>query len=451
MNTLGKIIFSLGAAISSLFGYHQPQQQSFIAGSAFTPVQASQFTLAGAGITNSQTTITLTSFKLPDPNKTPITMSMFGQIGYGVLEPQTSKIENITFTGITQNSNGSATLTGVSRGLSFYTPFAASSTLSLSHSGGAYFILSNSAAFYGQQFLFANNIGTSTAILTFSSTTPPRYDSVAAQAAGTYIATTSEFASIAYVNRIAITGSPVATESLNGISTLSTQLQMASSTFSALTPTVLYSKYATSSPYGPGLWIPVTQNNGTLNPNFISTSSTYVWSGNNTYSGTSLFSGAPTFNAASTFNVAPTFGTFSATSSLVTSTSTIAGNLTVALNASTTNLTVSNACNGCGMAYTASSTAYSVSSGATTYASNIPLSANNAVGTFNVTINGSVTQGTVFFSRTGLTTATLAYFVAGTANVSSYTLAWSGTSLIVTEVSDAGSNSSITGTVYWYK
>lgn len=233
MNLLIKLLATGIISLSVLVGgvwIGKSDVQTPVAGS-FTPVQASQFTLAGAGVTSSQNTITLTSFKLPDPNKTPIVMSMFGQIGYAVLEPQTSKIENVSFTGVTQNANGTAILTGVSRGLSFYAPFAASTTLSLAHAGGAYLILSNSAAFYGQQFLFSNNVGSSTQQISFSNTAPPLYyPGPGVQGQGSAIASTSEFASVAYVNAVTTSGAPNASTVAKGIVQLATARQTASST-----------------------------------------------------------------------------------------------------------------------------------------------------------------------------------------------------------------------------
>ena len=219
---------SLLLSLSLLLGGHATQPT--LGASSATPVQTSPSTLSGAGITSTATTINLTSFTLPDPNKSPVYMSMLGSVGYAVLEPQTSKVENISFTGITQNTNGSAVLTGVSRGLSFYSPYAASTTLSIAHSGGAQLILSNSAAFYGQQFAFVNNANTWYGVNTFSSTSPPRYDEMAAQYTGNYIATTSEFASVGYVNAVAVSGAPNATVSVKGISQLATAAQAASST-----------------------------------------------------------------------------------------------------------------------------------------------------------------------------------------------------------------------------
>jgi len=72
-----------------------------------------------------------------------------GVTGFGTLEPGNgSQEEAIAFTGITQNANGTATLTGVSSVL-FKSPYTASSGLTKTHAGASTFILSNDAAFYG--------------------------------------------------------------------------------------------------------------------------------------------------------------------------------------------------------------------------------------------------------------------------------------------------------------
>ena len=218
---------------------NQPQQiiiQRQTLGSSFTPVGGTTYYLSGAGITATANTIQVTSFQTPDGR--PLTMSMFGQIGYGTLEPGTSKLEDITFSGITQNSNGTALLTGVSRGVDFISPYTASTTLAKAHSGGSVFILSNTAGFYGQQFLLANQMGTSTASMIFSSTTPPYYDSPANQAAGSYISTTSELASVAYVNKVAFNGAPNATPGTKGIVDIATALQAASSSQSGVASSI---------------------------------------------------------------------------------------------------------------------------------------------------------------------------------------------------------------------
>jgi hypothetical protein len=112
-------------------------------------VQVQKLSLSGAGISLSDTSITLTSFKLPD-RSTNVTMANFGDTGYAVLEPGTSREENISFTGITQNAGGTATLTGVTRGLGFVSPYAAVSANRKAHAGGAILVISNSAPFYNE-------------------------------------------------------------------------------------------------------------------------------------------------------------------------------------------------------------------------------------------------------------------------------------------------------------
>jgi hypothetical protein len=109
----------------------------------------------------SATTINLSSFKEPISNL-PYTMSYLGSsIAYGTLDPQTAnRSEFISFTGITQNSDGTAQLTGVTRGLS-RTPgtggCVASTTLAQAHSGQSIFILSNSPCFYAEYAVKRND------------------------------------------------------------------------------------------------------------------------------------------------------------------------------------------------------------------------------------------------------------------------------------------------------
>jgi len=70
-------------------------------------------------------------------------------IAYATIDPQSSSRKVfISFTGVTQNADGSATLTGVSRGLAFQYPFTASSTLRQSHPGQSILILSDSPQFF---------------------------------------------------------------------------------------------------------------------------------------------------------------------------------------------------------------------------------------------------------------------------------------------------------------
>lgn len=100
---------------------------SFVAGKTYY--------LYGGGIGSSDTSITLTAFKTPVSNYN-LVMSNFGTTGYVTIEPaNTTRQEIVSFTGITQNADGTATLTGATRGLSPVSPYTASTTIQKAHSG----------------------------------------------------------------------------------------------------------------------------------------------------------------------------------------------------------------------------------------------------------------------------------------------------------------------------
>jgi hypothetical protein len=129
------------------------------------PVQIQVANLAGAGATIGATSIILSSFKDIDGNN--LAMASFGQTAYGTLEPNNStQEEQISFTGITQNANGTATLTGVKHVL-FISPFTESSGLTKTHPGGVKFIITNSSGFYNQ-FVTKANTQTITGLLTLT-------------------------------------------------------------------------------------------------------------------------------------------------------------------------------------------------------------------------------------------------------------------------------------------
>lgn len=119
----------------------------------FNPTGGGTYRLTSS-IGTSDTTIRLSSFTEP-VSGIPYTMAyMDTSIAYGTLDPNTTRSEFISFTGITQNANGTASLTGVTRGLA-RTPGAsdcvtASSTLKQSHSGQSIFILSDSPCFFSE-------------------------------------------------------------------------------------------------------------------------------------------------------------------------------------------------------------------------------------------------------------------------------------------------------------
>jgi hypothetical protein len=288
-----KIISALIASvilISGIFLATLVPTQSFGA-TAFTPISGKTYYLAGAGVTSSANTINLSSFTLPDPNNTPIVNSMFSGTQYGVLEAQTSKTEDITFTGVTQNSNGTATLTGVTRGISFYSPFVASTTLQLAHAGGATFILSNPAAFYAQ-FLTNTNSNNIYGTFTFSSTSPPVYDADPVWANFS----TQALADVSYVNSVVAAGCANGSTTVKGCVQLATAAQTAAGTATGSTAAALVPANSTFSVTSGNAVVPVGNTFGYLNQGWLGLSQAFTWTGLHTFN-----TGGIIDNASSTF------------------------------------------------------------------------------------------------------------------------------------------------------
>lgn len=112
-------------------------------------IQAQQFQLAGSGVSLSDTSIILKSFKLPN-SQALITNSDLGTINYATLEGGTAREEAISFTGVTQNADGTATITGVTRGLKFVAPYDQDLSLRDGHGGGTSFVITNGPGFYNE-------------------------------------------------------------------------------------------------------------------------------------------------------------------------------------------------------------------------------------------------------------------------------------------------------------
>ena len=106
-----------------------------------------------------------------------------------------------------------------------------------------------------------------------------------------------------YADGLSFNGVATSSESNFGGVWLGTKLQQASSTDGGVNkPYVLQTKNATStcnSGLG-GLFALITRNDNTIDPSCISASSSYAWTGNNTFSGAQTFSGQNTFNATTT-------------------------------------------------------------------------------------------------------------------------------------------------------
>lgn len=134
----------------------------------FIPAGGGTYTLA-TSISSTDTTIILSSFTEP-VSGTPYTMVLLGtDIVYGTIAPRTTQSEFISFTGITQNADGTATLTGVTRGLAKKTPFTSNATYKLPHAGQSVFIMSDVPQLFNE-YLVNENTETITGAKTFSVT-----------------------------------------------------------------------------------------------------------------------------------------------------------------------------------------------------------------------------------------------------------------------------------------
>ena len=176
---------------------------------SLTTVQAQSFTLYGGGVLIGNTSITLSSFL--DINGNQLTMSNFGTVGTGTVEPNNgSQEEQIIFTGVTVNSNGTTTLTGVSS-VGFESPYTQTSGFTKNHAGLTTFVLSDTAYFYSQ---YANLQNTQTFTGTNTFNIAPFIPTASSSA-------TTQAASVGYVNAVAISGAAKASTTVFGIVELS--------------------------------------------------------------------------------------------------------------------------------------------------------------------------------------------------------------------------------------
>jgi hypothetical protein len=136
---------------------------------SFYPTGGGTYRLKSS-IGTSDSSLTLTSFTEPvSGNKYTMTY-LNSSIECATIDPQTTKSEFVSFTGITKNADGSATITGLSRGLGRSYPYTASTTLAQTHTVQAPFILSDAPCTFTQYPAKSNN-ETITGTWTFS--TPP--------------------------------------------------------------------------------------------------------------------------------------------------------------------------------------------------------------------------------------------------------------------------------------
>jgi hypothetical protein len=227
-----------------------------------------------SSIGTSDTTLQLSSFKEPVSNIAYTMSYLYSSTSYGTIDPQTSRPEFVSFTGITQNSDGSATLTGVSRGLS-RTPAGsactASTTLAQRHPGQSIFILSDSPCHFAEYPVKKNDEN-----ITGDWHVPDPENS-------------TSIVNRRYVDGAAFGGVGNASETATGTVEIATGAEAAASTQSgSLGRLVLPSSMATSTfnSATAGNVIPVTNGSGSIDGRFVQSLATTTFSGKLSFSNT---------------------------------------------------------------------------------------------------------------------------------------------------------------------
>ncbi len=183
--------------------------------------QLQSFTLYSSGASAADTTLVLTTMKTIDGVQ--LAMSDFGDKGFLTLEPGAgTSEEQVSFSGLTSNANGTTTLTGV-KNVGFLSPYTETSGLSKSHSGGSTVVVAITSGLLNQ---FANkgNTETVTGTWTFTEATRPiltaDVDSLTAAALVT----------VGQLNRTAVAGAPDGSTTVKGIYQSATVAQQGTAT-----------------------------------------------------------------------------------------------------------------------------------------------------------------------------------------------------------------------------
>ena len=300
-NKIASGIFTLLLAIASIFG-DVPVKSITYEDLGAQAVGGEVYFLGGSGVTATQTTVDLTKFGYTQPNGVYYEFEMAnfgGALGCGTLEPGINgKQEFVSFTGITQNANNTAQLTGITRGLQRFPDYTSSTTLRTAHAGGTKFVISNSPPCFYETY--ANRQASTTIESRWTFTTVPE---------STRAATTSnQLATKSYVDNTNNVGAATSTESTGGIVELATRTEQASTTGAVTDALVLQARNATSTPGaditatgGTGeTFVVVAEDDGKINQSWIDLTEGFAFTGNNTQTGSTTLSGVTTINASTT-------------------------------------------------------------------------------------------------------------------------------------------------------
>lgn len=293
-------------------------------GAAVQPYAGYTYSLYSSGVSSSASSITLSSLTIKQTGQL-IRDADLSDTFYITLEPgNVSKQEIVGCTTVTQNSNGTATLSGCSRGLAPISPYTASTTLQFAHGGNTSVIFSDPPQLFNQ-FIAKDNNEIITGIHSYN-IAPILLNE------GT---SSAQVASQAYANAVIAGGAPTSTATVGGKVLLATaadasqNLNASSSAWAILNPKALTTAIASSSPAVNTQLVPVASTTGYLNVNWLSTSSPngakndILFGQNVFFNGTSTLGvGAPStatttvnnnlvinnksyFNSTSTYNILP--------------------------------------------------------------------------------------------------------------------------------------------------
>lgn len=237
-------------------------------------------------ITSSQTTINVTNTLSEDGHQ--FTMADFGTKVFLTIEPTGSKKENIMCTGVTSSS-----WTGCTRGLAFYgTSTSAVAANQETHSAGSQIIMSN-VHYVFEEFVDKDTSQTVTGVITY--TASPIVPSPT---------TNTQAANKLYVDGVAQQGGATSSASTVGLVELGTQTEIASTTFNSNRPQVLSTQYSTSSPDVRGVYVPVSENDGYLDQDWLDLTEDWSFSGDVTVTGDTTLA-STTLNATTTVDRLP--------------------------------------------------------------------------------------------------------------------------------------------------
>jgi len=250
--------------------------QAFASTSTFRVVQTPVVSLYTS---ESNTAVSMTITPVPtDLNGVALTMASFGSTPVLTVDPGILGAEEIeSFTGLVNNGNNTATLTGLTRDLSSQYPYT---TLGVgqSHGAGATVVFSNSPQIYSR-LAAPENDNVWTGLQTFSITNPPTYN-------GSPTLSGYDFVDYQTLLNTAISGAATSTENNLGLVQLATSAQAAAGTASSTQgrPLVLKSASATSTCQVAQNSILVSSSTtGKLDANCIATNGNMIWTGTNTF------------------------------------------------------------------------------------------------------------------------------------------------------------------------